>query len=230
MVTGYHAAEYLNHTQADRIRLKNSRMLGFDHTPGNLYINKVEARFKWGQRDTRDDDERDDDSDYKFRQYNVKTLHKINDRLKTTLKYDYFIKDYNVIGLGHKGFYLANGYDYEILNDDKQRSWLNFGLGRKDTRYIEITGNDYRKITADIRLNYSRKKNWKGSIGIERSAYKYDDEANDKKRYYAELSVEKLFLNGGLNVDLDLKYRLTDYGQRSDDEQKAVRVGVGYEF
>lgn len=230
MITGYHAAEYLNHTQIDRVRLKNNRMVGLDYVPAKPYIQKIEARFKWGQRDTKDDDEHDEDSDYKFRQYNVKTSHKICEKLSTGLQYDYFIKDYNVLALDHKGFYIVNGYDYEILEDKAQRAWLDFDLSRKDTRYIEKTGNDYRKIAAAVQLNYSRKKNWKASLGIEGSFYRYDDEENDKERYYAKLSGEKHLFNSNLNLNADLKYRFTDYGRKLDDEQGSARFGMSYEF
>ncbi|MDD5773292.1 MAG: hypothetical protein PHX78_07525, partial [bacterium] len=193
-LSGGYGIEHLNHKQTDRDRTKHNLMTGIDYVFARKFIYKVETKFKWGKRDTKDDDDRDEDSDYTYRQYNVKTIHKISNKLITDLQYDYFIKDYNVIDLDHKGFYIANGYNYEILEDALQRAWLNFDIGRKDTRYSEITGNDYRKIIADLQMNYNRKKNWNTSLGVESSFYKYDDPANDKKRYYAKLSVEKLFV------------------------------------
>lgn len=229
-LSGYYRIEHLNNTQTGRDRTKHNIMSGIDYVFDNNFIYKIKTKAKWGKRDTKEEEDRDDDSDYEYRKYKVMTVHKISKKLKTNLKYDYFIKDYKVTDLDHKGFYFVNGYDYEILKDKAQRSWLNFDFGRKDTRYIEKTGKDYRKVTADIKLNYNRKKNWKTSFGIESSFYKYDNEQNDKKRYYAKWNVEKLFINGELNVDLGLKYRFTDKKHELDDEQEAVRVGLSYKF
>ncbi|MFH1287367.1 MAG: ribosome small subunit-dependent GTPase A [bacterium] len=230
MLSGYYGIEHLDHKQTDRDRTKHNLMSGIDYVFEHPYIYKIGTKVKWGKRDTKDDDEHDEDSDYEYWQYNVKTVHKLNDKLKTDLKYEYFKKDYNVIDLDRRGFYIANGYDYEILNDNARRSWLNFDVGRKDTKYNEKTGNDYKKTIANIQLNYNRKRNWKTSFGIESSFYKYDDAGNDKKRYYTKLSGEKLLLNGNLTVNVDIKYRVTVYGQKADDEQEAVRGGMSYEF
>ena len=86
-----------------------------------------------------------------------------------------------------------------------------------------------------------RKKNWEVSAALEGNSYDFflasgvpqnagNDSSNDKKRYYAKLSGEKLFLDGDLVLSLDLKYRYTDYEQKDDTEQEAVRAAFKYKF
>ncbi|MEW6087764.1 MAG: hypothetical protein AB1498_05615 [bacterium] len=230
ILSGDYGIEHLDHKQEGRDRTKHNLSAGLDYVFAKPYIHEIETKIKWGKRDTKDEDERDEDSDYEYRRYKAKSFHKINNRLNTGLKYEFFKKDYNVINLDHKGFYIENGYDYEVRDDMKKRIWLNFDMGRKDTIYSERTGNDYRKITANIKLNYNRKGNWKTSLGFEGNFYKYRNFDNDKKRYYARWSGEKVLLKNKLNVSADFKYRFTNYVNELDDEQESLRLGTSYEF
>ncbi|MBI4649896.1 hypothetical protein HY745_01085 [Candidatus Desantisbacteria bacterium] len=150
--------------------------------------------------------------------------------MKTYFKYEYFKKDYNVLAIDHNGFYILNGYQYEIQNNRDKKSSLDFDIMQKNVKYDKKTEDDYTKTAANIKFNYDRKKNWKTSVGLENNFYKYNNRNNDKKRYYANLSGEKILLNGDLTISIDLKYRVTDNEQKPDNEQKAVRFGAEYKW
>jgi hypothetical protein len=222
--------EQLKQENVDRKSAKQQTQAGLDYLFSIPWIHKISTRIGWGQRDTKDDEERDDDFDYEYWRYAASSGHRINHKLKTGLSCQYVKKDYLNTDLDHRGFYIQNTWDYEVLDDDKQRLGFDFGLMHKDVKYKLKSGNDYRKETAEAGLSYKRKKNWQASIGLEENIYDFDVKDNDKKRTYILLSGEKLFLDGDLILSLDLKYRYTDYKQKDDKEQEAARIGFKYRF
>ncbi|MDP3732279.1 MAG: hypothetical protein Q8R31_04540 [Candidatus Omnitrophota bacterium] len=244
MLTSAYKIETLEQKITNRKRTKQEVMGGFDYLfdlpwlykpagsglASDSQSHKITTRAGWGQRDTKEDEERDEDFDYEYWSYYTKTEHRINPKLKTDLKYQYFKKDYVGSDLDHRGFYIQNGWDYEILDDEKQRWGLEFNIEHKDVDYTLKTGNNYKKETAELKANYQRKKNWKTSVSLEENFYDFDDSSNDKKRTYVKLSGEKLFFEGDLVLSLDLKYRYTDYEQKEDKEQEAVRIAFKYRF
>ena len=230
MLTSSYKIEQLEKKNIDRERTKHEVLGGFDYVFDLPWVYKITTRAGWGQRDTKEEEERDEDFDYEYWRYYTKTEHRINPKLKTNLKYQYFKKDYVSADLDHRGFYLQNNWDYEILDDGKQRVWLDFGIEHKDVDYALKADNNYKKETAELKANYQRKKNWKVSAALEGNSYDFNDSSNDKKRYYAKLSGEKLFLEGDLVLSLDLKYRYTNNEQGNDKEQEAVRVAFKYKF
>jgi len=214
----------------DRKRTKQEVLAGFDYSFNLPWIYKFVSRLEWGQRDTKEEEERDEDFDYEYWRYYTKTEHRIGPKLKTALKYQYFKKDYISADLDHRGFYIGNSWDYEILDDEKQRIGFDFGLQYKDVKYALKSGNDYQKETVEAKLSYRRKKNWQVQAGLEQNFYDFNDSSNDKKRTYVKLSAEKLFLEGDLVLSVDLKYRYTNYRQGNDKEQEAIRLAFRYRF
>jgi len=230
MLTSAYKIETLEQKITNRKRTKHEVMGGFDYLFDLPWLYKITTRAGWGQRDTKEDEARDEDYDYEYWSYYTKTEHRINPKLKTDLKYQYFKKDYISADLDHGGFYIQNSWDYEILDDEKQRIGFDFGVEHKDVKYELKSGNDYQKETVEVKFSYKRKKNWQTSAGLEQNFYDFDDSSNDKKRTYVKLSGEKLFLEGDLVLYLDLKYRYTDYEQKDDKEQEAVRLAFKYKF
>ena len=230
MLAGSYKIENTEQEKINRKRTKQEVAGGFDYLFDLPWLYKIITRAGWGQRDTKEDEERDEDFDYEYWSYYTKTEHRINPKLKTDLKYQYFKKDYISADLDHRGFYLQNNWDYEILDDEKKRVWLDLGFEHKDIKYNLKSDNDYQKETVEAKLSYKRKKNWQTSAGLEQNFYDFNDSSNDKKRTYVKLSAEKLFLEGDLVLSLDLKYRYTDYKQKDDKDQEAVRVAFKYKF
>ena len=241
MLTSSYKIEQQEQKKVDSKKTKHEVMGGFDYVFELPLVYKITTRAGWGERDTKEEEERDEDYDYEYWRYYTKTEHSINPRLKTNLKYQYFKKDYVTADLNHRGFYIQNGWDYEVLNDEKQRIWFDFALEHKDVDYTQKSDNDYQKETLKLKASYKRKKNWEVSAALEGNSYDFflpsgvpqnagNDSSNDKKRYYAKLSGEKLFLDGDLVLSLDLKYRYTDYEQKDDTEQEAVRAAFKYKF
>ncbi len=229
MLTSYYRIENTEQKEINRKRTKHNLNGGFDYIFELLWVYEIIARADWGQRDTKEED-KDEDYDYEYRDYYAKTNHRISQKLETNLKYNYFMKDYLIADLDHRGFYIHQEWNYEVLNDEKQRFWLDFDAEHKDVDYISKTGNHYKKETAEIKATYRAKKIWKTSASIEGNFYDYDDSNNDKKRYYVKLSGEKLFLENSLTLSLDLKYRYTDYAQKDDIGHEAVRIAFKYGF
>jgi len=230
MLTGSYKIENTEQEKIDRKRTKQEIAGGFDYIFELPWIYKIANRLEWGQRDTKEEEERDEDFDYEYWRYYTKTEHRLSPKLKTALKYQYFKKDYISADLDHRGFYIRNGWDYEILDDEKQRIGFDFGLEHKDVRYELKSGNDYQKETVEVKAAYQRKKDWQAALRLEQNFYNFNDSNNDKERTDVKLSAEKLFLEGDLVLSLDLKYKYTNYEQKDDKEQEALRIAFKYRF
>src|SRR3989339_270213 len=222
--------ERLNQEKANRKKTKQEVEGGFDYEFELPWIYQLVSRLSWGQRDTKDEEERDEDIDFEYWQYYVKSEHKINPKLKTHLKYQYFAKDYISADLDHRGFYLQNALDYEILDSQTQRLWLDFSAAHKEVEYNLKPDNDYQKESLQAKISYKRKKNWQASIGLEENFYDFSAKDNDKNRTYLKLSAEKLFQAGDLILSIDFKYRFTNYVKKEDQQEEALRLGFKYRF
>ena len=230
MFTANYKIEEAEQHKADRKKTKHEVLGGADYIFDLSLIDKITTRVGWGERDSKDDDDRDVDYDYEYWRYYTKTEHRISEKLKTNLKYQYFKKDYASVDLDNRGFYIQNSWAYEVLDDKNQRLLCEFELEHKDVAYGLKNDNDYTKETAGIEASYQRKKNWKASAGFEGNFYDFNNSRNDKKRYYTKLGFEKLFLDKDLTLGVDFKYRHTDYKQGNDKNDEAVRVEFEYRF
>jgi hypothetical protein len=230
MLTSSYKLETTAHKRTNRRKNKNDFMFGFDYIFDIPFIYKITARAKLGQRDTKDDDERDEDFDYKYRQFYVKIAHRITSKLKNDFKYQYFKKDYLTADLDHSGFYIRSNWRYKMLADETQELYFNFTSKYKDVNYVLKSGSNYKKETLGIKGTYKRKKNWKTSVSLQGNFYGYEDSTKDKNRYYTKLSFEKLFLEKDLSLSLDFKYKYTDNKQADNTEEESVRLAFKYKF
>lgn len=222
--------EALEKKITNRRKTKHDITGGFDYIFELPWIYKFRTTGNFSQRDTKENEVRDEDYDYEYRLISLGTEHRINPRLKAELKYEYFKKDYISADLDHSGFYIQNGWNYEIIDTEKEGLWLDLSAAHKDVNYTIKTWNDYRKETAQAKITCLRKKNWKTSLSLEGNFYNYNDSSNDKNRYYVLISGEKLFLEGNLLLSMDFKLRYTDYDRMNDSEQDAVRIAFRYKF
>lgn len=229
-ISSSYGIEYADRDKADHERTKHNASAGFGYMFDNPFIDKLTAKADWGKQDTKDEDDRDEDYDFEYWRYSGKTEHRINPILKTNVKYQYFERDYIAAVSDHKGYYVRNCWNYELFRDKKNRLWLNFDIEHKDADYSQRKGNDYQKETIELKVNYWLKKRWKMSAAIEGNSYDFDDSDNDKERYSAKLSGERLFLDGNLAISIDFKYRYTDYTHKSDTKHEAVRLGLTWQF
>jgi hypothetical protein len=219
--------ESLTQQKKDREKTKHDVMGGYDFIFDLPWVYKITTRANWGIRDTKEDDQRDEDHDYEYWRFYIRTVHRINPKLKTTLKYQY---DYVSTDLDHKAFYIRNVWDYKIFDDKIQRLRLALEGEYKDVDYSLKPENSYIKEIIEIKAIYRRKKNWKAVVALKGNFYDYDGSLKDENRYDIKVSGEKLFFNGDLLLLVDLKYKYTDYAQKSDKAQEAVRVAFRYKF
>ena len=222
--------EQLEQEKANREKTKQEAGGGFDYKFDLPWVQKLTSRLSWGQRDTKDEEDRDEDMDFEYWQYYAKSEHRISPKLKTGLKYQYFVKDYIAVDLDHRGFYLQNSLDYELLDSQKQRVWLDFAAEHKELKYNLKPANNYQKETLELKISYKKKKNWQASAGLEENFYDFSAKSNDKNRTYLKLSAEKLFQEGDFALTVDFKYRYTDYAQKEDNQEEALRLGFKYRF
>jgi hypothetical protein len=211
----------------NRKKNRNNFLFGLDYKIKLPFLRKVSARGKFGQSDTKDDDSRDEDFDYTYRQYSIKTDHTVYKRITGFLKYQYFRKNYVTADLDHSAFSISSSWKYVVFTDTTQKLYVNVSLRHKDVDYSLKSGSDYEKETVLVRGTFRRKRDWKASLSL---FYDFEDEERDKNRYYAKLLLEKPLKEETIIMTLIAKYRYTDNRRANNTEEKAVRTAFQYRF
>ncbi|OGR97181.1 MAG: hypothetical protein A2902_03600 [Elusimicrobia bacterium RIFCSPLOWO2_01_FULL_64_13] len=214
----------------DRKRTQQEVSGGMDALFGHFLISRLRLRGAWGQRDTKDGEERDEDRDFEFWRAYARTDHPFLPWMGTHFKLELFKKDYVDFDLDHSGFEFENGWDWRLFSDGSRSFTVELDGRFKELEYDLAPARNYRKKTLESRIAYRRKRSWKASAGVEGSFYDYSNPANDKTRAYVLLSGEKSFLDGKFSGSLDLKFRFTDNKFKEDDKQQAARVSVNRKF
>ncbi len=222
--------EATTHRNAGRQKNKNDLMLGFEYLFKNQLIHKIAVRAELGQRDTKDDDARDEDFDYKHRRFHLRTESRLTKKIQTGLKFQYFKKDYLTADLDHSGFYVLGRWKYIVISDADKTFYFNSYSERKDVHYSVKQAGDYIKHSLRIKATYNKKKNWKTSASLQGSFYDYEDKNRNRNRYYARYLFEKMLFKRVLRLTLNLKYKYTDNRQAADTEEQAARLAFKYSF
>jgi hypothetical protein len=230
ILTSSYKLETTTRKRDNRQKNKSNVLFGYDYIFNIPLIYKVSSDIKFGQMDTKDDDERDEDFDYEYLQFTGKTTHKAGSRLKIFFSYRYFRKDYLTADLDHAGFHILSSGTYRLLADKNRTVNITVYSKHKEVDYTLKSGNDYQKETLELRGVYKRKKTGTTSLSLQGDFYDYHDDERDKNRYYAGLSFGKPFFEKRLKLSLHGKYRFTDNKQSNDSEDKAGRLQFAYAF
>jgi hypothetical protein len=210
---------------AGREKTKSDLAGGCDYLFKKRWIEKLAVRAGYAQRDSKDDEEyRDQDLDYKWRQYQIETTHKIQPKLKTTLKYQFFQRDYADMIYDHRGWFWQNRWQYELFNGESARAWAAAGINHKVVDYTLGQTKDYVKESIDCKATYLKKEKWQASAGWQGDFYDYAAAAKDKVVNYLNVTAEKFFQEGDIRVGVGVKYKLTDNKDAADTARTAVRL------
>lgn len=217
--------EESNRAQAGKDTLKDISMGGFDYKIPIPYIRLIRFRIENGERDTKDEEERDEDLDYSYQRWYVTTQGVLSSRFSSTLKYQHWSKDYLTEDLDHRAFYITSNSRYDLINKDAMRLYLNLELEHKETTYTINDLLSYDKNSLEARATYSKRDSWKHSIGIRAEYYDYpQDPSSNRDTYHAKVSIGKEFNRGDSKLSLDIKYKLKDFDATADTEQDSIRL------
>ena len=217
-------------TRNSRDRTKSDLTSGLDYKPDLAWLKKIVVRSKFAERNTKSEEDRDDDLDYDYWQHYIKSTHKLSESLQTSLKYQYFKRDYLASNLDNRGYYIQNTWRYDFLKSSEKSLYSNITLQHKRVDYSLTPEYDYKVDSFDIKGVYDLKKNWKFTGSLQTDFYNYQRSTSDKKAYYAKLGIEKAFLDDNLKLILDLKYKYSDYKQQNNKSFDGARLTVQYEF
>ncbi len=237
----YFFDQRLNLRSAFRIGITDVQREGkdktkFEYSGGAIYrlsqpwIDDIEVSGGFGKRDSKDTENQDEDLDFTFSRYRIKTDHVINPSIKAAVYYERFQKDYKADTLDFNGYDAGAGLDWDFVNDKESRSWTNLDLGYRNIDFLEKQSSSYGKLTPDINYSYQRKQNWKITTGFQADIYDYDASLKDKTRYTFQVGGDKYLLDSHILLSLLVKYKLTDYAERKDQNQDSVKLTVKYRF
>jgi len=216
----------VNHERRETLNRQRSQHNvdgGLEYKFDNFWLYKFSLRAFWGERDSKEEEESDDDFDYRYKSYIVKTTHKLREKIQTSFKYCFQKKDYFSADLDSSVYYVENRLNYELLEDKVQRLSLLFIALHKEADYSLKRENEYKKETAEFKVAYNRKGNYKFSGAVRGDFYDYFASFKDKRVYYGLVYVEKCI--GELLVFGDFQYKYNNYKQQNNNEHLVLKVG-----
>jgi hypothetical protein len=217
--------------QAGKDTLKDISLWGLNYKTSIPYIKVVSFRIEDGERDTKDEEERDEDLDYSYEKWYITTQSQISSRFNSTTKYQHWRKDYLTQDLDHEGFYITSNSRYELIDTDVMRVYINLNLEHKEMDYTINNLLSYDKDSLETKATYHQKKSWKYSLGTRVEHYDYPiDPSRNRDTYYTKMSIEKEFNRGDSTLSIDLKYKLKDFDTDSDTEQDSIRLTFEQRF
>ena len=227
-LSGDYKIDNTRRSVTDRRKTKQDTSAGFDYTFALAWVEKLTGRLSFAQRDTKSEEERDDDFDYTYRQFYLKTSHKLKSGLDTTLKYQYFERDYLGTDLDNRGFLLANRWACDLFDDSKQKSWLAAGIEHKRVDFVFLNADDLDKDSLDAAITFQQKKDWEVSCGFAFDLYRYRDHTLNQQADYFLAGVKKWFKGKSASLYLDYKFKLTDHRAANTTRYETVRLGFAW--
>ena len=213
-----------NNTRKNKNKFKSE----FSYVFNKPLIYKITTGIDFKDLDTKEKDI-DQDLEYRYFKYYIKTEHRINKRLETSLKYERFKKNYTENSLDNSGFLIKNNWDYEILKNKDNKINFDFDLGYEEKNY-ELEDQSYKKKTMGFDIFYQRKDSHKLKFGIEKIFYNFEEKINNKNKTAFKFGIEKFLFNRDLSLGLDLKYKILDYKSAKDEKQKEIKFSFIYKF
>jgi hypothetical protein len=227
---GMYKIESADKKFADRKQVKQEVKGLFDYKLRKDYFYQFTSKFEYGRRDTKDDDEIDYDIDYTFKTYSLKTYHKINDDIKTNVKYENIKEDYINSELSCRRFLIGNTWSYDILNSDIKRIWMNISGEYRQKKYIKAIKNNYNTKQFACDANYKSRDNYKLYLSAEDNIYKHEDISKNKNIYNFIAGIEKYLLNKDLTLCFEYKYKYIDYELKNNVGQNGSKISFDWKF
>lgn len=222
--------ERTNREKNDRDRTKYDLTTGFDYNANQTLIKKIILRTNRARRNTKSEEDRDDDSDYEHWKHYIKTIHKLSNVLQTTVKYQYFKRDYIDTNDDNHGYYLQNTWRYDLIKESQKNFYTALSAKYKTVNYSLKSGYDYDVYSYDIKGVYDLKKNIKFTAALQTDIYDYVNPTNYKKEYYAKFGIEKHLMQNQLTAALNFKYKYTNYKENNNKSRETIRLSFKYKF
>ncbi|MFA5116318.1 MAG: hypothetical protein WC486_03450 [Candidatus Omnitrophota bacterium] len=193
------------------------------------YFKEVSASIQKGQMQTQDEDERDDERDFKYTTWQVKSRHPLLKELETTLKYQMTKREYNGANYSWKRTLFENMVQYKLIDKKSTDLSANLKVYHKKIDFLVSRNSNYDKNSAALELKLNQKGDYKlsGGFGWNQKDYSFSPLRN-RDAYTWKASLEKTISE--LTFYLDYKHELKDYEYASDRTYDVVKCAVEYRF
>ncbi len=223
------------HVDRERMEDRIERVCGgtfrvkLDHSL--IFIRELELGIAKGLKNTIEEEEREDTYDYKFLRWCAKTKYDISEKMGGYTKYTDLNKDYVDFNHDFDGFIVDNSITYKIWKTKKDSSRLKAGYSHKQIGYPYVSSLNLYKDSIGAEGRYTRRGDWKGSLGFETRFYRYPHKKTKDKIYYiATASIEKYLMKRSLLVGFVYRYTFKNYLHKIDITEDLYKIHATYRF
>lgn len=194
------------------------------------WLESLQLSGSFGKRDTKEVEERDEDVDFSFWEYRLKSEHPLRPDILGMFQYLTFENDFRTNRFDSKGWEVRSDLDYLWVETNVGKLQLEFRGKYKTVEYSADPKSSYRRIAAKLGSSYLRKKDWKVALGYEANVYRFDLSSQDKIRHLFLVEGARWLREGKFYVALLLNYRFLDYSQDPDNHSLSSTLSFRYQF
>ncbi len=195
-----------------------------------LWLDSLGASGSFGKRDSKEIEGRDEDEDFSFWEYRLKSEHSLRDDLIGRLQFSSFENDFRTNRFDSNGWEVKSDFDY-LWKEDPSFKWRFDFEGRyKNVGYPSNSNDDYCRVAAKLGSSYLKKRDWKAALGYETNFYRFNLNSQDRNRHLFFIEGGKWFREEEFYCALLVDYRFTDYFSESDLHSASATFSFRYRF
>jgi len=222
--------EMNNFERAGKEKIKHEVSAGGSYQFYQPWLESIQLSGSFGKRDSKEMEGRDEDVDFSFWEYSLKSQHAVSANLMGTLHTSNFENDFRTNRFDSNGWESGTDLDYLLIKTDMEKLRLEFEGNYKTVKYPVDSNSSYQRMTLKVGSFYQRKKDWKAALGYEANLYHFNLSSNDKARHLLFTEGGHWFMEEKLYLSLLLDYQLTHRSVGGDDSTASLTASFRYHF
>lgn len=212
-------------------RTEPEEVVGFDLKPGLKYLSLVSLKFEHGKSETREEDVREDQLDFKYDRLTTRIEIPIVTQLKNMFGYKLVHRKYSNSTKSYHFFKLDDTVRYTQFDRKDKCLFYDLTLEYKESDFIVSDLSNNRQIAEGLSITYEKKKDWKIKSGATYRIYTSSPKpSSDSERWVYTLNLTKTF-SPDLSLDLDFRKEWRHYYKGPGDRTyESIRLLLNYAF
>jgi len=177
-------------------------------------------------------EEREDNYDYNFVTWYIRTKAMILNMFKENIKYSHMRRNYYNFNDNFNGNVIENTLSATVLDSKDLTAKVSLDYKYKQFRFLYVSNpfsyhSNFIKPTVEL----TKKNDWKVWLGEDTKFYRFDsNRQNDKIYYTAIFGFDKFFLKKDLTFGFEYLYTFKNFLHKTDITEDLFRISANYKF